>query len=487
MSDMTERPRILVTIANYGNKNDIYLSQLIQEYESMSFDVDLVVLSNIPKQLPSEVEVIVGLPNRNPWSLPFAHKQVFADRRNNYDLFIYSEDDILITENNLRAFLRVSTELHENEIAGFFRIEKDESGLINFPDVLSVFHWDGNSVRKRGDYILAHFTNEHAGCYVLSKDQLAAALTSGAFLVEPHEGKYDLACSAATDPYTQCGFIKLIPISHFDQFTVRHLSNRYIGFSIEDIGNFGVDETELQQQIDALLEINASNLRPNSLFETDLVNSEGVYSKNFYEPINKDVLSVTPKLLNNILSIGCGAGATEISLLRAGSRVVAIPLDSIVSRKAATQGVLLAYGDFIKARAQLATERFDCLLCMNVLQLTRDPIQVLTSFSELLLSGSIVIIQSRNMASLQAIWSRRLRRKHVKNQDNYEVSGMRFASIWSVTHWCRSAGLFVEKIIWTFPRRIEKIARFAPRFVKPFLASGFVILATKQASIYSAQ
>jgi len=101
--------RVLVAIANFGAKNDGYLRQLINEYQSMPFDVDIVVLSNLHKDLGSEVELVaVDLQGRDPWTLPFAHKEILASRLNDYDLFIYSEDDTLITERNPRAIGRTS-------------------------------------------------------------------------------------------------------------------------------------------------------------------------------------------------------------------------------------------------------------------------------------------------------------------------------------------------------------------------------------------
>ena len=159
-----------------------------------------------------------------------------------YDLFVYSEDDILITEKNLRAFLEVSAALREDELAGFLRIEYGSNGAVNYPDIHGNFHWDPASIGSRGRYTVAKFTNEHAACYVLTRNQLKKAIKSGGFLVDPHEWKYDLLCTAATDPYTQCGFTKLIPISHLDDFTVHHLSNKYVG-------KMGVDETQLRAQV----------------------------------------------------------------------------------------------------------------------------------------------------------------------------------------------------------------------------------------------
>src|ERR1022692_4253123 len=96
--------KILVAIASYGTGNDGYLSRLLDEYRKMPYDVHIVVLSNVQKHLSPDIEVLVGLPTKNPRSLPFGHKPVLAQRLEQYDLFIYSEDDTLITERNIKAF-----------------------------------------------------------------------------------------------------------------------------------------------------------------------------------------------------------------------------------------------------------------------------------------------------------------------------------------------------------------------------------------------
>src|SRR5579872_5121468 len=127
-------PRILVALASYGMGNDCYLAQLVAEYRSMPFHVDIVVLSNLNKKVPPGVEtVVVDLKGQNPWSLPFPHKQIFASHLNDYDVFIYSEDDTLVSETNLRAFLEMSDAVRENEIPGFLRFEQASGGARNFP------------------------------------------------------------------------------------------------------------------------------------------------------------------------------------------------------------------------------------------------------------------------------------------------------------------------------------------------------------------
>jgi len=93
---MVRGMKALFVIANYGTGNDRYLFLVLEQLRAMKYDTHVVVTSNIPKNLGPCIEVIVGLPTRNPRSLPFAHKQIFADRRGEYDLFIYGEDDILV-------------------------------------------------------------------------------------------------------------------------------------------------------------------------------------------------------------------------------------------------------------------------------------------------------------------------------------------------------------------------------------------------------
>src|SRR5437899_866604 len=174
--------KILVAIANYGTKNEGYLQQLLAEYRRMPFEVDVVVLSNIPKELGNDVEVRVGLPAKNPWSLPFGHKPLFAERVSKYDLFIYTEDDTLITERNIRAFLEATGILPQDKIAGFLRYETSPDGRRHISSAHGNFHWLPESLQTCCGEHYARFTNDHSACYILTRHHLEAALASGGFL-----------------------------------------------------------------------------------------------------------------------------------------------------------------------------------------------------------------------------------------------------------------------------------------------------------------
>ena len=133
-----------------------------------------------------------------------------------------------VSATNIQAFLRITEALEPNEIAGYLRYELDPSGTAILTDVHGAFHWRPESVRRRGEYVIAEFTNEHAGFYILTRAQLQQAIASGGFLREPYEGRHGLPETAATDPYTSCGLRKVICISALDDFLLHHMSNLYV-------------------------------------------------------------------------------------------------------------------------------------------------------------------------------------------------------------------------------------------------------------------
>lgn len=468
------RLRVLVALASYGTSNNHHLERLIREYRSMAFDVDIVILSNIDKMPASGVECRVGLPSRDPWSLPFAHKSLFAERVDRYDLFIYSEDDILITERHLRAFLEVTEVLQDGEVAGFVRMEKNADGAISYPDMHDEFHWDAGSLRTRSNCVLASFTNEHAACYVLTQGQLRKAIKSGGFLVAPHQWKHDLLCTAATDPYVQCGFTKLIPISYFDDFTVHHLSNKYAG-------KFGVDETEMRLQVDTMLRLAEEAAVPVPLLDRETRLWRRMFSKDYYERINQDVLSAIPSEARTVLSVGCGSGVLECALVERGLRVTAVPLDPVICGGVALKSVEVVPGDFHAAATKLGNRTFDCVLFLNMLHLIPNPVEILSLFRGAMHEKSVMIIQSPNMQSIPEMW-RRIRYSHrYRGLGRFEQSGVHISGVGKIADWCGKSGLLVDRNIGLLHKR-ARFMQGRAEFAELLMSPSFISVATPDIS-----
>lgn len=439
-----DRVRVLVAIASFGEKNIEFLRHIIRDYRSMNMDIDVVVNSDAPKHLEAGVKVIVGFPGRNPHSLPFAHKRIFAENIDRYDLFVYSEDDIGVNEQSIREFLRATIDLEPDEIAGYLRYEIGQDGTVSLPDVHGPFHWKPESVRRRGSYTVAEFTNEHAGFYVLTQSQLRRAIASGKYLCRPYHGRYGMLETAATDPYTHCGFRKVICISAFDKFLIHHMPNRYVGV-------LGITLRSFKDQLQALHDIQDGSHRVTKLCEVEPKILQENWSKSYYETPEQELLNVVPKDATDILSVGCGWGAVEIILQSRGSKVTALPLDSIIGASVASHGMELVTGTLAECVNYLNGRKFDCILLSNILHLLRDPWVTLREYGSLVSKGGHLVIVGYNFDFLPHLFKRRFGIGEYWKLRDFTHSGVRPEGIATVKQELQSAGFHVEDIRWFEP------------------------------------
>jgi 2-polyprenyl-3-methyl-5-hydroxy-6-metoxy-1,4-benzoquinol methylase len=435
--------RLLVAIASHGEKNLGYLKEVIAAYQKMPFETDIVVFSNAPKDLPG-VKVVVGLPSKNPWSLPFGHKQFFADNLDRYDLFIYSEDDMRVTEDHIQAFLKVTPHLGEDEIAGFLRYEIGPSGEWSLPEVHGAFHWKPHSVKKRGPYTVAEFSNEHAAFSILTQAQLKACIASGGFLRGPCEGKYDMLCTAATDPYTNCGFRKVICISHIDDFLIHHMPNRYAG-------HLGLRLDSMRRQVETLHLIGNAAHPATVLCVTETKVNGGRWSKSYHESISVEVLKLIPREATRVLCVGSGTNGIEIELLRNGKEITALPLDSVVGAELADAGATVIYGSLESGLAKLVGRTFDCLLLSNLLHLLPDPSSILRDCVRLVNNRGTVLLKGINFDFLPLLVRRCLGKGELKKLKSFDRSGIRVTAAKEIKTALNDAGFVTTDLLWTDP------------------------------------
>jgi 2-polyprenyl-3-methyl-5-hydroxy-6-metoxy-1,4-benzoquinol methylase len=448
--------RLLVAIASFGSRNLSVLQKVLETYQDMSLQVDLIVLSNVQKDVGSAVEVIVGLPSKNPWSLPFAHKPIFAERVNDYDLFAYSEDDIEVTEKNIRAFLAISAQLRSDEVAGYLRYEKDCDGELWFPDVHGEFHWRPESAVSRGSETIAEFTNEHSAFYLLNRHQLKRAIASKGFLVGPHAGRYDMLCSAATDPYTRCGFRKVICISQIDSFLIHHLPNRYVR-------QVGAPDRAIRRQVQTLLKISQGNHPVSVLGPVEPKTSENRWAKDFYERPENSAMHFVPSHVRTLLSIGCGSGAPEADLVRQGIKVTALPLDSVVGSMAAERDIEVIYSSLDEGLDIIRDRKFDCVVLSHFLHLMPDPETLLKRCAELLRARGTMLLSGPNFAYLPILMGRYLRSSRYEDLDSFDKSGVNVFTINQLKTWLRRANLRPDLIAWQNGKTNGTISGSIPR------------------------
>jgi SAM-dependent methyltransferase len=468
--------RILVVIANYGTKNLSYLQALLSEYRRMPFQIDLVVLSNEPKDLGPGIEVQVGLPTANPWSLPFAYKPLLARRSKDYDLFIYTEDDVLITERNIRAFLRATEVLPEDHIAGFLREEVSADGKHYYSTIHGRFHWEPRSVMRRGSFTFARFTNDHSGCFMLTRQQLGKALASGRFLLGFRQGRYGYPETAATDPYTQCGFRKVIGISHLQEFCLPHLPNAYLG-------KLGLEKNLAENEIARLMSLNPAGEITGPLFRTETgLENTWRWDKQHYEPVREDVLAMVAPKAGTVLSVGCGSGETEGRLAQKGIKVVGIPLDCVVAVTAQSRGIETVAPDLAEARRQLAGRQFDCIIFADSLHRFEQPVAVLKNYTELLAQNGSVVVSAPNFNYAGVIRDRlcgRLKLRAAGSVGNYARFGFHVTTFAGIRRWLRDAGLNPGGWYREIPARFRPLDRLVSGAFRRSLIEELVLVGTR--------
>jgi SAM-dependent methyltransferase len=199
-----------------------------------------------------------------------------------------------------------------------------------------------------------------------------------------------------------------------------------------------------------------------------------MYSKDYHEPLNEEVLSMIPPEARTVLSVGCGSGATECWLAERGLRVVAVPLDPVVSGSAAERGVEMVFGDFHIAKEKLRNQRFDCLLFLNVLHLARDPVEVLSLFRDNMSTKSVMIIQAPNMLCAQEVWRRIRNPDRYRGLGSYNLSGAHFSSIGKVRDWCGRSGLRVDRTVGTLHHGAEFLRGVSAGLFKSVTSPSFV-------------
>jgi SAM-dependent methyltransferase len=262
----------------------------------------------------------------------------------------------------------------------------------------------------------------------------------------------------------------MICLSHLDDFLIRHLPG--VKFASRPFAA----RTEFQRQIDALLEIEKNGRPRGLLFEPETRALHSKWSKDYYEKVRDDIISLLPANVQSVLSIGCGWGAREGSLVKKGLRVVGVPMDSVIAACAEAKGVEIVYGNFETARAKLANNRFDCVLLSHVLHLVADPRKVLSTFVELLSEGGIVIAIVPNFAQVTTLWRRLRRQPAYKDLGDYGKTGVHLTTPGIIRKWFQHCGLAVGKTVCRIPQRGQLAHWVSLGLADPLLAEELIVV-----------
>lgn len=460
---------VLVAVASYGRKQDHYLDQVLTEYRKLN-NCRIVVLSEAPKAVRG-AEVLVGLPSSNTYSLPFAHRKLFAENVDKYDLFIYTEDDTVLTSAHIDAFIDLQGYLRDDEILGFIRSEITPTGERYITSANHFFRWLPETAETRGGELFAQFSNDHSGCFIATQEQLKRALASGRFLVEPHDEMYGMLESAASDIYRQCGLRRVLCVSRIQEFIVSHLANKYfmeMGITIED----------LDLQLGVLRNVHEGSGWRGVLYEPESRAHSFRWSKDLYQKPDASLLRVIPPGTRRLLSVGVGSGHSEQMLSQNGIDVDVIAIDAIFAGALRAKGINAVEGPLDGALDSLGSKQFDTVLVTDVLQLVPDPVAWLRQLRERLTSDGEIVARVPNTGELP-YWLKDLRAGRLRRRfPSYAVMRVQPVSRSRLRRWCRASNLQAIEITPLMDeRRRSQLGRFAFGPLAPLLGTSFLLRA----------
>ena len=220
--------KILVCIPNYENLQIKYLEQVIYEYSKFKYDVDVVLFNTIStKHIFSNVNELIYSKSVGKY-LAAKHIGYFINNVNKYDYYIYSDDDVLITQNNFDTYLKHTKILNDDKIVyGFVRYEiKNELKYLN--DLMPNRDNRNPEILYWNDCNYFEPSNPHQSCYIISNSQLLT-LKNNPLYANENKDKYGMILEhSATDIWWRCRYIKRISCLDLENSLVHHLSNKYV-------------------------------------------------------------------------------------------------------------------------------------------------------------------------------------------------------------------------------------------------------------------
>jgi hypothetical protein len=273
---------ILVAMVNYGTDQLSYLQKVIDTVRSFEkYKATIIVNSNVPLDgvqgidKVNVIELYSGPFNfrqllfkmkfRSRWDgslytyklLPMTCRRVIDQESENFDYFLFTENDHLWLEHHIDKFIEYESILPENRISGLIQYEQDDTGIY-FPAYHDDYDWDYTSVEEHGGKKFAHFTNLNQSSFLISKRQLKKIKKQYDFTQFFARDHYRLIPKTNTDLYQYCGMKKVICISEFEYNIIHHLPNIYIN-GILGRRQLRSDQTRMADALKGLLQVSEVN------------------------------------------------------------------------------------------------------------------------------------------------------------------------------------------------------------------------------------
>jgi len=230
----------------------IYLNKILNEVNTYAYTTDIYIHTNylfpsdllVPNTNGYTTVIVHNLDKKHPFYLTWKCRELLHKQKDDYDIFIYTEDDILIPKAALTYWLENKDELIKyNFNLGFIRIEIDE----NKEEFMTDFN---NKNKKPLDifmnahnktYVLNH-RNPYCAMWIYDKNEFAKFIQSDYYNISNIKGYNIREMSAVglhglhTD-YYKGTVIPLVENQLDNGCRIYHLPNNYIKHNLLSFKN----------------------------------------------------------------------------------------------------------------------------------------------------------------------------------------------------------------------------------------------------------
>lgn len=125
----------------------------------------------------------------------------------------------------------------------------------------------------------------------------------------------------------------------------------------------------------------------------------------YYHALRNEIIALIPAGAGRMLDVGCAGGETgaEAKRSRGVRHVVGIELFPPIAEKARSRIDQVITGDIEELSLDFSSSPFDCILCADVIEHTKDPWTVLRKLGRVLTENGILIASIPNFRHLHPI------------------------------------------------------------------------------------
>ncbi len=204
-----------------------------------------------------------------------------------------------------------------------------------------------------------------------------------------------------------------------------------------------------------------------------------------------DLVALLPGPCCAVLDVGCATGALGAGLKahQSNARVVGVERDPARAAEAQGRPDRVVIGDverWDEVRAALGEERFDCVVCGDVLEHLRDPWTTLQRLVALLDPGGYALLSLPNIGHADQLINTFLHKRWAyRERGIHDRTHLRFFARRNVTDLVEQAGLELVQLRRTYrlierPHGLNRFARFAAvPGLRDLLTFQFLVLARK--------